>query len=218
MFRIGFVGVPGAGKTTTARMFSGIVRSRTDVKTVELVSEYARRYISKYGPINELFDQIRILNKQLTEEQKFESDKLDLLVTDSPVFLGLNYAFELRQPGNNKHTMLINDLFKEMNKLNEIPRYDIIFHLPPVLKPVADGVRPELHFDDEWRKTADERIKAVFQIFKPVKLITVRSTLIDERVEECLEHFTTYRKDMLERGDILNSIPRTTRSETTIKK
>ena len=81
------------------------------LETIELVSEYARAYIHKYGSIDSVYDQMRIFNKQLAEENQFPST-IDVLVTDSPIFLGFGYALELRKENNKK---------KEMNGLVEPP-------------------------------------------------------------------------------------------------
>jgi nicotinamide riboside kinase len=190
VIRVGFIGVPGAGKTTTSRALAGSIREHTNLKTVELVAEYARVYIHKYG-IDSIYDQVRILNKQIAEEDRYP-EATDLMITDSPIFLGLGYAIELREEGNPKHTMVINDLFKDMNKLNQVPRYDIIFHLPPVLKPVKDGIRAEHHFDDEWRRTADIRLQAMFHVFPPRKLITLQATDVEGRVKEAIKFIKEY--------------------------
>ncbi len=187
MIRIGFVGVPGAGKTTTARALAGILRQETNYKTIELVSEYARAYIHKYGSIDSVYDQMRIFNKQLAEENQFPST-IDVLVTDSPIFLGFGYALELRKENNKKDTMLINDLFKEMNKCNDPPRYDFIFHLPPVLKPVKDGIRSDLHFDDKWRAEADKKLLSIFYVFKPKNLITISAINLSDRLKEVINY------------------------------
>lgn len=191
VLRIGFIGVPGAGKTTTARALAGCIRRYTDFKTIELVQEYARTYINRYGKIENLTDQMRIFKKQLGEEDQYPQT-IDVLVTDSPVFLGFGYSIELRREGDLKDTMMLNDLYKDMNKLNQIPRYDIIFHLPPVLKPVRDGVRSELQFSDEWRREADLRLLSIFYIFPPRKLITLHSKTDEERVKEAIEHIREY--------------------------
>lgn len=190
MTRIGFIGVPGAGKTTMARAVAGFIRAHTKYKTVELVSEYARQYIHKYG-IDSLHDQMRIYKKQLEEENRYP-DTTEVIITDSPIFLGLGYSIELRTEGLPKHTMIINDLFKEMNKLNEVPRYDIIFHLPPKLKPIRDGVRGEHQFDQGWRNEMDKKLLSIFYIFPPRKLITINSTDINDRIKECMDHINAY--------------------------
>lgn len=195
MIRIGFVGVPGAGKTTTARALAGQIRFHTDVKTVELVAEYARVYIHKYG-IDSIYDQVRIMNKQIEEEDRYPAST-DVLITDSPVFLGFGYALDMRKcypdPEAKKNTMLINDIFKDMNKLNEQTRYDIIFHLPPTLKPVDDGIRAAYQFEDEWRTEADIRLKALFSIFKPKLLVTLKSDNVQDRVAESIKIFKEFQ-------------------------
>jgi len=185
MIRIGFVGVPGAGKTSTARLLAAQCRSIDGLKNVELCSEYARTYINKYGPITSIFEQYIILKKQISWEDSLSYDNLELLITDSPIFLGFVYCLELKQD-NIKDTMGLNNIFKEMNFLNIPNRYDIIFHLPPILKPVNDGIRAEHHFDDNWRNNTDYNIRFVFDMFKPKKFITVDGNTIEDRVKFCV--------------------------------
>jgi len=167
MIRVGITGVPGSGKTTLARSLSSKCRGEDQLKNVELINEYARRYISKHGLITSILEQYRILEKQCEWEDSVCNDNLDLMITDSPVFLGFLYCTEL-QKSNSKEIMFFNDIFKKMVKLNfPESRYDIIFHLPPILKPVEDGVRAEEHFQDDWREKSDSMIVSIFQIFKP---------------------------------------------------
>jgi broad-specificity NMP kinase len=64
MKRIGFVGVPGVGKTSTARALTAYCR-QNEFKNIELVAEYARRFISKYGDIDTMSDQFRVTEKQI---------------------------------------------------------------------------------------------------------------------------------------------------------
>lgn len=188
MIRVGFIGVPGAGKTSTARGLAATCRKIERLKNVELISEYARRYISKYGPIENITDQYRILQKQLEWEENIPKE-VNVLITDSPVHLGFLYALELRKLDDVKEAMYLNDIFKRLNKLNCPRRYDIIFHLPPVLEPIRDGVRSEQQFDSNWRKEADNKLQLIFDIFPPKKFITINSTDLDDRVNECLGHF-----------------------------
>lgn len=184
MIRIGFVGVPGSGKTSTARALASTCRRIDGLNNIELNSEYARRYIAKYGTIDNCWEQYRILKKQLEWEESVGSP--DILITDSPIFLSLVYATMLSD-GSRKDVMIVNDLFSEMNKLNNPdPRYDIIFYLPPKLKPVDDGIRSADQFDDSWRNDAAEDIKGIFRLFKPAIFYTVDSVGLRERVEECL--------------------------------
>lgn len=182
MIRIGIIGVPGAGKTSLARAVTSACKAIPELKRVELVSEYARRYISKHGLVNEIWEQYRIMEKQIEWEDSIPTDKTDLIITDSPVHLGFLYAAQLLT-NKPKDIMVYNDIFKKLSKLNEgAPRYDIIFHLPPVLQPVDDGVRAPIHFDAEWRNQADIKLKFIFEmIFKPAYMKTILDKDMDLR-------------------------------------
>jgi|CXWL01.1.fsa_nt_gi nicotinamide riboside kinase len=186
MIRVGFTGVPGAGKTSTARAVAAMCRKDTGFKNIELVSEYARRYISKYGNIETLWDQYWILQKQLDWEDKV-GQEVDLIITDSPIYLGFLYCLDCRDY-TKKDTMLFNEIFTQMNTLNFPHRYDIVFHLPPKLKPVDDGIRASHQFDDTWRKEADEKLRYIHNIFPPAKLVIIEEESMLDRINACLKH------------------------------
>jgi nicotinamide riboside kinase len=187
MIRVGLTGVPGSGKTTLSRAIASKCRGIEGLKHVELVQEYARRYISKHGNISSILEQYRILKKQQEWEDSVTNSDLDILFTDSPIFLGWIYCCNLPKR-NSKEIMFFNDVFKEMVKLNyPKPRYDIIFHLSPDLKPVEDGVRSEQHFDESWRKEADIMIKSTMIIFKPAQFYILEHKDLERRTNACIE-------------------------------
>jgi nicotinamide riboside kinase len=192
MVKIGVVGVPGSGKTTLSRAIAARCRGISSLKHVELVQEYARRYLAKHGEVTSILEQYRILEKQLEWEESVCNSKLDIMITDSPLFLGFLYCCELPK-SNSKEVTFFNDVFKKMVKLNyPTPRYDIIFHLNPVLKPVRDGVRAELHFNEQWRDKADSMIKATMNIFKPVQFFVLGQKGLTPRVNFCIDKIKRY--------------------------
>lgn len=187
MLRIGITGVPGAGKTSLARGLAAACRRTDELKNVELVSEYARRYISKHGEISSMWEQYRILSKQKEWEDSVDNGKIDLMITDSPIYLGFIYCLELPKE-TSKDIMCFNDVFKAMLKLNMPPRYDLIFHLSPLVRPVDDGVRKKEYFDEEYRDIMNERILVTIRdIFPPILLIEVASEDLQERIKHCTE-------------------------------
>jgi len=192
MIRIGFTGCPGSGKTSTARALAAFCRSIDSLKRVELIPEYARRYIAKYGPITSIADQYRIMEKQIQWEDSIPQEETDILISDSPIHMGWLYVMECYPLKNQKELMYSNDVFKRLNKLNLPPRYDIVFHLPPVIAPIKDGVRSELHFDEKWRESSNNRIKFIFNLFPPLKFIEITSVGLKERVEDCITHLSEH--------------------------
>lgn len=101
LIKVGVVGVPGSGKTTLARALASKCRTIDQLKNVELVSEYARRYLSKHGKITSVSEQYRILEKQSEWEDSVCNSKLDIMITDSPIFLGFLYSCELPKSDTN---------------------------------------------------------------------------------------------------------------------
>lgn len=200
--RIGFSGVPSTGKTTLARTLASELGKTYNV---EVISEYARRYISKHKAVTEVWEQIRILEKQLEWEENVVNDKLNLIITDCPLMLSFCYALELRKPIEtanydfNKEDMLINDLFKKLNRLNPTTkrRYDIIFHLDPFATTlVDDGLRPNHHLQEQWRLDMDKKIMNSFELFPPQKLIIIKEKQIEDKINICIEEIKNILTDV----------------------
>lgn len=186
MYRVGFVGVPSTGKSTLARALSSKVHEVPEFSRVELVNEYARRFITEYGPNITINDQFRFINKQTEWEDMVPQDHTDLIITDSPVHLAFMYSIDLCT-GTKKYVLCLNDIFKLLNKITYPPRYDIIFHLPwNGIAAVHDGVRTPYQLEDSWRADADIRVRSVFRTFPPRHLHSVESLGVDDRVNECI--------------------------------
>lgn len=184
MIRIGFTGLPGTGKTTLARMLSAELPKSTSLNNIELVSEYARRYISKYEAIESIWDQYLIMQKQLDWEDSVGTE-VQAIVTDSPVFLGLVYCLELKR-GTIKDSMVFSEIMDKMLKLNIPPRYDFVFHLLPKVEPSRDGLRPDIHFDEDWRKDTEGTFHFIHRLFPPKNLYIVEQESVEDRLDFCL--------------------------------
>lgn len=189
MIKVAISGVPGAGKTSTVRSLAGYVRrSSLNYKNVELCSEYARRYISKYGLINNIWEQYRILNKQVEWEDSYKY--ADLVITDSPIQLGFSYTVGLVDHNDPKSILSITDYIKALYKANIGYRYDFIFHFGPVLKPVDDGVREKIQFTDDWRKEKNDVILHSLRMFPPKNFVLVPDEIssMEDRINFIFSH------------------------------
>ena len=201
MLKVGVFSVPGGGKTTIARVLAEKCR-RLDskLKNVELVQEYVRKYISKYGIPENVWEQIRIFNKQLDWENAAINENTELLITDSPLFLQFAYATELVDWNDKKSALAYKDLFKMLCEVNSPPRYDILFYLKQRKEVVDDGIRTKSHISDEnWQKNMDTKLKIIFNdMFKSKKIIELNENLsIEEYVEAALRviNYTMERKN-----------------------
>jgi nicotinamide riboside kinase len=185
--KVAFAGVPGSGKTSTARAFAGMCGTETSLKKVELISEYAREYIALFGSLETLADQVAVSMTQINLEERALVSNSDIMVTDSPVYLGWLYTMYMTQK-TKRDAMYASHLFSKFCELNIPPRYDIVFHLPPIIPPVDDNVRKAQHLDDGWRKEADSLIPFIFKLFPPIRFIRIESCSLFDRVSECLGH------------------------------
>lgn len=85
---------PGAGKSTCAAYIFSQLKAKG--YSVELVREYIKDWAWEKR-IPSTYDQFYILGKQIRRES-FLLDKVDVLITDSPVWLCGYYAEELSPP------------------------------------------------------------------------------------------------------------------------
>lgn len=187
MIKVGFSGVPGAGKTSTARSVAGAARSIDGLRKLELIPEYARDYIQRKGVMKHLWQQKKVMDLQIEAEDVIPF-MTEILITDAPVHLGFIYALEL-STGTREDAELMTDIFEKLMWINSPkPRYDLIFHIPPHLPPVDDGVRTSVQFDDKWRSEMDVRARMTFKIFPPGEFLIIDPSLsMADRVTFCLK-------------------------------
>jgi len=91
---INFYGGPGAGKSTSAAYFYYLLK--TAGANVELVREYVKDWAWDNRKIS-TYDQIYFLGKQVRRESMLY-DKVDWIVTDSPIMMNLYYAHKYCTP------------------------------------------------------------------------------------------------------------------------
>jgi hypothetical protein len=86
--RINLFGGPGCGKSTTAAYLFAALKERQ--YHAELVQEYVKTWAHE-GKRTESFDQIYLLGKQIRKEDVVLRNGVDIIVTDSPVWLSWFY-------------------------------------------------------------------------------------------------------------------------------
>lgn len=196
MIRIGISGAAGTGKTSTARALASQCRSIDGLNRIELISEYARHYINKYGQIDFIWEQYIIFENQFDRERSVDNGQVDVLITDCPIQLSYAYALELRGKTEippKKEAMILNEMYKKLNLINYSSCYDFIFHLPPILKSIDDGVRIKKHLTQEWKEEMNNSLLSIFNIFPPKKFLMIESEDLQERVDFCLSKIKQYK-------------------------
>src|ERR1035437_8912112 len=140
MIKIGFAGAPGVGKTTVAQCFCAELRYLTQ-KRVELIDEYARSFVSKFGEAS-ISDQYLLAHKQIDKEASFP--KAEYLVTDAPAFLTMVYTYLNIDWKNPKDKHFLKEIYCLL--VDSFHSYDFIFCSNPLPETKDDGVR--IHIDN----------------------------------------------------------------------
>jgi len=88
---INLFGAPGAGKSTTAAGLFFKMKTDTHIKSVELITEFAKELVYA-GRFKELSsNQLYVTSKQYNRMERLRG-QVDLIITDSPIILGAIYA------------------------------------------------------------------------------------------------------------------------------
>ena len=136
MIRVGLVGAPSAGKSTTAAWVYAELKE-AGIKT-ELVQEYAREYINTNGPLTDTLAQFMLYEGQMKRETILP-DSIEVMVTDSPIILSYIYAAHYADLNNRTHKELLISLYRKM--LDAAKRYDLLYFLEANRPYVLDGTR-----------------------------------------------------------------------------
>ena len=165
MIKIGICGAPGAGKSSAAAgVFYNCKRTG---RIVELVQEFVREEINKGFELHSVADQFRIFMKQ-REREDIVPESIDVLVTDSPIFLSLYYALDYaRQTGESSDDnilFLLEQVFKERD------RYDYVIMLKRTKPYINDGTR---------KQTSDESDKIYNELCSLFNLFNIGYIVVD---------------------------------------
>ncbi len=182
MLKVGISGVPSTGKSSLTHAVSNELRKFEKFRRVELISEYARTYIRKYGAIKSIWEQYKIVDIQREWEMHINPEHTDVLLSDSPIQLAFMYATELND-GSVKSQMVMSDIFKKISRYNSEYPYDIIFHLPhDGIEVRQDDVRMSTFCDHQWRQDADAFTRSLYRMFPAKNYVNVLETSMEDRV------------------------------------
>jgi len=159
MIKIGFCGTPSSGKTTVAQNFASTLRFATQ-KKVELVDEFARWFVANFGETT-VEDQYLIAHRQIDKERSVDSN-IDYLITDSPAFLSLIYAYMGMDWKSKKSVFYLNELYSLLS--DQFHAYDHIFYFPLLDNTTDDGKR--IHTDIKILKNIDSLIRGFLILHK----------------------------------------------------
>jgi hypothetical protein len=117
---VNFFGGPGTGKSTTmAHTFAELKWKNIDC---EMVTEYAKDKVWE-GSLSVLDNQIYVTGKQYHRLKRLNG-KVDIIITDSPILLGLIYGD--KEPAAFKDLLI--EYHNSFNNLNVFLRRDKPFH------------------------------------------------------------------------------------------
>ena len=193
--KIGFIGVPGSGKSTVAQAVQ-VEMGRLDCLTA-VCPEYAREFINKVGPPEHVSIQQGILFKQLNREDNL-AQSCDVLFCDSLIYFSYIYGLLITDRDSLQQIKVLRNIYK-WAVLDHLKRYDIIFYLPRQFDIVDDGCRAP-----EFNDTIEEAILGFIGLHKHLfpNFIEIRSELSDpqeilhDRVKQIKRHVNGHLKKL----------------------
>lgn len=115
--RINFFGVPSAGKSTNALGMAAYMKAeRRDVVT-ELATEYVKKWAYR-GQVPSGFDQYYLFGKTIHQEEMLLKNGVDLVISDSPLWLSAFYADYSKVPSYTSLTNICHEFDCKYPALN----------------------------------------------------------------------------------------------------
>lgn len=143
-FKVAFIGTHGVGKTTLCYGLAARLKKR-DV-SLEVVHEVARRCPLPINKDTSVASQSWILHTQIAEELTAEA-RYPMVICDRSALD--NYVYLLIAAGPQQTLNTLVDRWMDS--------YDLLFHVPIVSAPSADGVRAT---DPSFQRAVDDRLLA----------------------------------------------------------
>ena len=142
-YRIGFMGPPGAGKSTVCQAL------QVEMGSVDLITavcpEEARIFISKFGQPEHIALQVSFAFKQMRREDTL-AESCDVLFCDSPAYLCGVFATLMMDKSSAQQRKICRDVMK-WSVIDQLSRYDAVIYLPKQFEVVDDGVRQPEYSD-----------------------------------------------------------------------
>ncbi|MCF8010432.1 MAG: ATP-binding protein [Clostridiales bacterium] len=152
--KIAVLGGPGTGKTTLCKQLDVDYSLAGYCSSVCL--EFARSYISWYGPPENIFEQFLLYEGQKRRER--ELDYCDIVFCDNATILNYVYGIMSCDIKSPRETYALMKLFEWAMK--DIPSYEI-FYIPREFSMNRDGIRYQ---DEDFAHVIDQKIKNFLDI------------------------------------------------------
>lgn len=175
--KIGLVGAPGSGKTELAR---GVMHKINSPRK-EYIHEYARDFITEFRVAPTLQDQYLITNKQFNAEA---SCPADILISDSPAFLGYIYAKLIADIRDQKHRLYLNEL--HALAMHNLASYDIIVLCESANKVPAQEVG-RLTYKEDDIELIEQTMKYFVKSFRGDTFTSEPVDQVTDRIESLFE-------------------------------
>lgn len=158
-------GGPGCGKSTIAAETFTMLK-RFDINA-ELVVEYAKEWAWLETPIRD-FDQLHFFGEQLKREARL-FDKVDIVITDSPVLLCGFYMRKYGLEAMHEYTDMMMHTYYRMARLHDHQ------HIPILLNRTKQYNPKGRYESEEVAKQYDQEIKVYVESMLNIKLKSLQT-------------------------------------------
>lgn len=174
--KVGIAGGPGVGKSTLARDVCNELVLRGF--TAEAPQEYARIYIKRFGPPQDIYEQALFLLGQKSQDEKVNAD---FIISDCPKFLTYIYLIPFADLNNPKHIYLVHKVYE--TALATLSEYNYFIYIPKEFSLKENGIRYQ---DDKEAQRLDFMIRSFFNIHR-LRHLSVKGTP-EQRLQQAIKY------------------------------